>query len=102
MAWVLVLAQCVRVTNMYTSTNTQRKPASMFPPRKMLPTKWPIKNALRAARERAKSITDGGGDQKAVQRMLAGLMLESGWDEADFIDELCKDVISRKNQLDRS
>lgn len=64
-------------------------------PREQL-CRWPIKNTLATARQRTKSITARGGSSKEVQMMLEALMLESGWDEADFTDELCKDVISRK------
>lgn len=30
--------------------------------------------------------------------MLADLMVESGWDELDFIEALCQDVITRRDK----
>jgi len=58
--------------------------------------KWSTDLVLQAARERTRSITVT--DSKGIQKMLADLMVESGWSEEDFIDALCEDVKRRHRQ----
>jgi hypothetical protein len=78
------------------NTASIRRRSTTIPPARERLSRWPIKHALAAARERTKSIRDAGGATKQVQLMLESLMTESGWEESEFIDELCKDVIARK------
>jgi len=35
-------------------------------------------------------------NSKGIQKMLADLMVESGWSEEDFIDALCLDIQRRR------
>lgn len=55
--------------------------------------RWSGDRVLAEARRRTKELfTD---NPRKVQSMLAALLEEAGWEEEEFIDLLCKDVVSR-------
>ena len=55
--------------------------------------RWSAVRVLAEARSRTKALNTDNARQ--VSKMLAGLMEEAGWDEDEFIQVLCKDVIQR-------
>lgn len=57
----------------------------------VLKSRWSEKQVLTEARRRTKELFH----PKAVQEMLASLIKEAGWNEEEFIDALCQDVIKR-------
>lgn len=55
--------------------------------------KWSKERVLKEARRRTREVKDQ--NQSRLQEALAILMKEAGWNENDFIEALCKDVMSR-------
>lgn len=58
--------------------------------------KWSKDRVLKEARRRTREVKDQ--NHTRLQEALALLMTEAGWNEGDFIDALCKDVIARGGQ----
>lgn len=58
--------------------------------------RWPEHKVLSAARQRTNRLTTD--NTVRIQRMLEGLMLESGWTESDFLDALCRDAVRKAAQ----
>jgi len=58
--------------------------------------RWSEARLLVEARKRTKELfTD---NSVRVQKMLSNLLKEAGWNEEEFIDALCKDVIAHGKQ----
>jgi len=75
---------------MKTSKHTTT-PAAVTSPKRLKLGRWSQERVLAEARRRTKELFTA--NSVAVQRMLADLLVEAGWEEDDFVDALCKDVI---------
>lgn len=66
-------------------------PPTTPPPSAIRPSRWPAAMVIQEARKRTREMSLD--NSRRVRAMLEKLLIEAGWQEADFIDVLCQNVI---------
>lgn len=80
------------------STNKPTRPSLIMT---IADERWTTQRVLAEARRRTRELAALDRSVCVVREMLANLLLESGWNEEQFIDALCRDVVRRQRLTNR-